>query len=159
MRTGLVLLILLIMAGCGIFDLKNAESPQNENGTDPLNLGHVLSIDGAIAANVDYADLFTEDVVFEYSLAMAQIKGREKVLKMLEYLKLQTSGVDWLMDKAIEKNEGHLQFYENVPYFVYYDGETICSGYADFRIVKDHEWKIVYWKDVPDDPREAFFIP
>lgn len=159
MRTGLLLLTLLIFGGCGIFDLKVAEPPLNVHGDDPLNLGDILRINREISANVDYADLFTDDVVFEYSVVMTQVQGREKVLKMLEYLRLQASSVEWLMDKVDGKPEGDLLLYENVPYIVYSEGRIICSGHADFHIVKELEWRIKYWKDVPDDSGNPFFVP
>ncbi|MFP4164379.1 MAG: hypothetical protein ACLFQB_10275 [Chitinispirillaceae bacterium] len=149
----------LFLSGCGIFDLKVAEPPVNVYGDDPLNLGNILSFNTEIDDNVDYAELFTKDVVFEYSSAMTQIQGRDEVLKMLEYLRLQASSVDWQMDKGDRKPEGNLLIYENVPYFVYFEGEMICSGNADFHIVKNLEWRIKYWKDVPDDAHTPFFIP
>jgi hypothetical protein len=79
---------------------------------------------------------------------------------MLNRLRTQTSLVEWQPAKADKRFEGNLQIVENMPYAVYFGGRVICAGFADFHIVREPDWMISYWKDVPDVSRYApFFEP
>jgi hypothetical protein len=153
------LLCLLTVCGCSIFDLKTAAPPLVGVKTeDPLNIGDVLSIVSESSTDMDYSDYFASGVVFEYS-HFQKINGRGELINMLNRLRAQTSLVEWQPEKADKRFEGNLQIAENMPYTVYSGGKIICAGLADFHIVREPDWMISYWKDVPDGGYTPFFEP
>jgi hypothetical protein len=152
-------LCLLPLCGCSIFDLKTPEPPLVGVKTeDPLNIGDILSVASEPAADMDYSDYFVSDVTFEYTL-FRTITGRGEVINMLNRLRAQASLVEWQPKSAQPRFEGHLLVVENMPYTVYFGGKAICAGFADFHIVREPEWVISYWKDVPDEGYAPFFEP
>ncbi len=159
MRSSVVVLMLLLFTGCGMFDLKTAEPPLDEGTGDPLMMSEVLRAARETTGELEYTDCFTDNAVFEYSLEIRRIYGKEKIINMLEFLRPQASYVDWQTDKATKKVEGDLLIFENMPYLIYFDGTLLCSGKADFHINMGIDWQISYWKDVPDDYRNSFFEP
>jgi len=153
------LLCLLTVCGCSIFDLKSPEPPLVGVKTeDPLNIGDILSIVSESSADMDYADYFVSDVVFEYALFL-KITGRSELINMLNRLRAQASLVEWQPEKASKRLDGNSQIAENMPYTVYSGGKVICAGLADFRIVMEPDWMISHWKDVPDGGYAPFFEP
>jgi hypothetical protein len=153
------MLCLLTPCGCSIFDLKKPEPPLVGVKTeDPLNIGDILSIVSDAQADMDYGDYFANGVVFEYS-HFQKITGKGELINMLNRLRTQASLVEWQPEKAEKRFEGNLQIAENMPYAVYSGGRVICIGLADFHIVREADWTINYWKDVPDDGFAPFFEP
>jgi len=153
------LLCLLTLCGCSIFDLKNPEPPLVGVKTeDPLNIGDILSVATESSANMDYSDYFVNNVVFEYA-HFQKINGKGDLINMLNRLRTQTSLVEWQPERAKTRFEGNLQIVENMPYTVYSGGRVICAGLADFHIVREPDWMISYWKDVPDGGYAPFFEP
>jgi hypothetical protein len=153
------LLCLLTLCGCSIFDLKNPAQPLVGVKTeDPLNIGDVLSVASESSADMDYSDYFASDAVFEYA-HFQKINGKGELINMLNRLRTQTSLVEWQLEKAEKRFEGNLQILENMPYTVYSGGRVICTGLADFHIVRGQDWRISYWKDVPDGGYRPFFEP
>jgi len=153
------ILCLLTACGCSIFDLKNPEPPLVGVKTeDPLNIGDVLSVVSESSADMDYNDYFTSGVVFEYS-HFQKITNKNDLINMLNRLRTQTSLVEWQPEKAEKRFDGNLQIAENMPYTVYSGGRVICVGLADFHIVREPDWMISYWKDVPDGGYTPFFEP
>jgi len=152
-------LCLLTVCGCSIFDMKTPEPPLVGVKTeDPLNIGDILSIVSESSADMDYSDYFVNDVVFEYTL-FQKITGKSELINMLNRLRTQTSLVEWQPEKAEKRFDGNLQIAENMPYTVYSGGRVICTGLADFHIVREPDWMINYWKDVPDGGYAPFFEP
>jgi len=154
-----LLITLLAVCGCSIFDLKNPEPPLVGVKTeDPLNIGDILSVATESSADMDYGDYFVSGVVFEYS-HFQKITGKTEVINMLNRLRAQTSLVEWQPEKAEKRFDGNLQIVENMPYTVYSGGRAICAGLADFHIVREPDWMISYWKDVPNGGYTPFFEP
>ncbi len=152
-------LILLTLCGCSIFDLKTAPPPLTGVKTeDPLNIGDILSVVSESAVDMEYSDYFANGAVFEYS-HFQKISGKGEIINMLNRLRTQTSLVEWRPEKADKRFEGNLQIAENMPYTVYSGGKVICTGLADFHIVREPDWMINYWKDVPDGGYMPFFEP
>ena len=157
-RTIIVVIMISLLSVCSIFDLKSPEPPLVGGGTeDPLNIGDIIRIVRESAVDMDYKDYFTNEIVFEYTL-LRHISGRDNVINMLNRLRAQTSLVEWQVEKANKRYEGQLQIVENVPYIVYSGGGQICTGFADFHIVRD-TYMISKWKDMPDDGNAPFFEP
>jgi hypothetical protein len=153
------LLCLLTICGCSIFDLKNPAPPDVGVKTeDPLNIGDILEVSRPSSADMDYSDYFVNGVVFEYT-HFQKITGRGELINMLNRLRTQTSLVEWQPEKADKRFDGNLQIVENMPYTVYSGGRVICAGRADFHIVRESDWMISYWKDVPDGGYTPFFEP
>jgi hypothetical protein len=145
--------------GCGIFDMKDPEAPVGvPSPEDPLNIGDIIRIARESALNMDYRDYFTDNVRFEYTL-FRSIEGRENLIRMLNRLRAQTTFVEWQVERANKRLEGNRQIVENVPYIVYSGDRQICSGMADFHIVRETDWVISYWKDVPNEHNTPFFEP
>jgi hypothetical protein len=158
-NTIIAMLCLLTLCGCSIFDLKTPEPPLVGVKTeDPLNIGDVLEVSRPSSADMDYNDYFVSGVVFEYT-HFQKITGRGELINMLNRLRTQTSLVEWQPEKAEKRFEGNLQIVENMPYAVYFGGRVICTGFADFHIVREPDWMISYWKDVPDGGYAPFFEP
>ncbi|MDR0331522.1 MAG: hypothetical protein LBH93_07440 [Chitinispirillales bacterium] len=148
-----------LLCGCSIFDLKNPEAPTAGAGTDdPLNIGDILSIVREPAADMDYADYFAENAVFEYT-QFRTISRKSEVINMLNNLRPRASLVEWQVEKAEKRFDGNLQIIENVPYTVYSGGKVLCIGLADFHLVREPDWMINYWKDVPNGGYTPFFEP
>jgi len=147
------------LCGCGIFDMKDPEAPQVGVVTeDPLNIGDIIRIARESAVNMDYRDYFASSVEFEYTL-FRRIEGRDNVINMLNRLRAQASLVEWQVEMGNKRLEGNRQIVENVPYTVYSGGRQISTGMADFHIVRETDWVISYWKDVPNEHNTPFFEP
>ncbi|MCL2689392.1 MAG: hypothetical protein FWE57_06050 [Chitinispirillia bacterium] len=151
----------LFSAGCSIFDLKSPAAPDMpQQMQDPLNIrAIILSVTHEVQADMNYRDYFTNDVIFEsFNL---QMEGQAPLLRMLDHLRHEASFVDWQIGKdqtILESN--NRWFVKDARYIVYSKGEEpICTGRADFRIVKEANWMISYWKDMPDNNADAFFEP
>ncbi|MCL2220097.1 MAG: nuclear transport factor 2 family protein [Chitinispirillia bacterium] len=152
------LLICLLCPACSIFDMKTPEAPLTSTVIeDELNIGDIIRIARESAVNMDYRDYFTESATFEYTL-FRRIEGREPVVQMLNRLRTQASLVQWQAERANKRFEGNRQIVENVPYTVYFGGRQVCTGRADFHFVREPDWVISYWKDVPDG-NAPFFEP
>jgi translation elongation factor P/translation initiation factor 5A len=154
-----VFISFLFSAGCSIFDLKDPAPPSLDiQAHDPLNISAIITatVGHEVAADMNYRYYFTDDVTFD-SFNFPQ-QGKSNILRMLDYLRRDDPFVDWQMvNKRLENN--NCWIVEEMRYIVYSkDGEQI-SGKAEFRIVKESDWMISYWKDMPDDNANAFFKP
>jgi hypothetical protein len=158
--TALVIAMLApALCGCGIFDLKTPEQPFSGTVTeDPLNIGDILGAVRESAADMDYADYFTSNVRFEYT-AFRSVDGRSEVIQMLNRLRPRASLVEWQVERGEKRLADHGHIIENVPYIVYSGGREICAGRADFHIIREPDWRISYWKDMPDGGKAPFFEP
>jgi len=150
----------LFGAGCSIFDLKNPAPPSlGTQEQDPLNIRTIImSVAHEVAADMSYRYYFTDDVLFDSFNFQPQDKNN--IIRMLDRLRMQVSFVDWKVESAQKIPEHNNRwFVKDMQYIVYSkDGEQI-TGAAKFRIVKDPDWMISYWKDMPDDNTSAFFEP
>ena len=150
----------LFSGGCSIFDLKDPAPPSSDAlAHDPLNISTIITatVGHEVTADMNYRYYFADDVTFDSFNFPPQ--GKENIIRMLDYLNRQDPFVDWQMvNKILENN--NCWIVEEMRYIVYSkDGEQISSGKAVFRIVKEPDWIISYWKDMPDDNANAFFKP
>jgi len=152
----------LFSAGCSIFDLKNPIPPlENTREQDPLNIRDIfMSVPVAhdVAADMNYRYYFTDDVTF-HSFNF-QLHGKNNILRMLDHLRLEASFVNWHTEDAQPIFESNNRwFVKDMRYIVYSKNGEQITGAAEFRIVKEPDWMINYWKDMPDDNASAFFEP
>ena len=150
--TTIISLLICLLCGCSIFELKNPANPSGDGVTDdPLNIVDILRIVAPeVTASMDYRDYLANDVEFETLLRKYYSND---VIRMLDNLRSQSAIVEWDVNKA-ERVELRLR---NVPYTVYQNGAQICAGLADFQIVQEPNYMIKYWKDMPNDT--SFFEP
>jgi len=160
-RTAALAVICAIL-GCGIFDVKNPESPlPGSSPEDPLNIVDIIrSVFPEVLPVIDYGSYFTDDVAFYY-YQIHPITGRREVVRMLENLRSRSSQslrVEWQVERAERRwREGSLQYLDGVPYTVHSGGVLTHEGVADFRILIGFDYRINYWKDMPNGA--PFFEP
>ncbi|MDR2577365.1 MAG: hypothetical protein LBC70_00945 [Chitinispirillales bacterium] len=142
--------LICLLHGCGIFDLKDPEVPFAGPVTeDPLNIGDILGVVRESALTMDYVDYFTSNVRFENLTMFRLIEGRNEVIHMLNRLRTQAQFVEWQTERGERRFEGNRQIIEDVPYTVYLRGGETRTGFADFHISREPDWRISYWKDMP----------
>jgi hypothetical protein len=166
-KTFAIGLVVLCLASCGVFSVRDSESPVGPATVDPLNFQRVLhGLEEEL--HQDYNDVFAE-CVYRQDGAAGPEKQAADVLTRLRTIEMQYRDivVDWQRteDPVLTHNLGDEVRVDNVRYEVYLNGSASDSaeftGYADFVLVNELDWAVKAWDDYPDNPAQglSFFNP
>ncbi|MDG5815054.1 hypothetical protein QA601_08195 [Chitinispirillales bacterium ANBcel5] len=158
-KSSILISFVVLLASCNLFELKEAEYPDGPGRRDPFNFNYLLSqatSSGETFKTLNYEDIFSSDMQFESSVSTKRI-SRSEVIETLQYYQSEqdyVSGMRWQINRVL--NDGKRISLFDVEYSVYQEGIVTFSGKADFKVERELEWKITYWKDYPDDETRPF---
>jgi hypothetical protein len=160
-------LLACVLMSCGLFSLRDPESPDLGGvGEDPLNLSGMLEGTEEQFGELEFQDIFPLGFVYEQD--GGRPRGKDEFVDRLETVvsKYVDIEVAWRRTKDVSFSRTDTVAIEDMTYEVYLNGATGVSadftGTVDIYIYFDNTWRIVYWKDFPDNPKDgqySFFSP
>jgi len=152
----------LSMASCGIFNPRDSETPEPEEGwVDRLNFAAIMENTNENFTSLRYEDLFMEsdtvyrDVNYGWSSTTALIQALHQILIQYPQIKVQwTTGTVW-------KNSGNdTMILSGLRYYIFIDSTAATpddSGSSHFTVIHSMNWIISSWTDVPSGAGRSFF--
>jgi hypothetical protein len=158
-----------LSAGCGLFEVREAEPPLPDQIVDPLGFAGLLDSTPEAFTRLIYEDLFDTSFVYEQwaydPYDRTFFTGRLREIES-EY---PTIKVVWELDSnripLFTRVEGTTVELDSATYSVYLTGDLSDSadyeGYADLGLKFLGYWAISYWYDFPKPTPSgySFFHP
>jgi hypothetical protein len=149
--------LVLIMAACGVFSVRDSESPDllTESLTAWLNINALLRGTGATFEYADYEELFGSG--FTYHQGLGRVHYADEVSRRLRDIEPLAPAVSWSRTSPVQlsTDSGVVTTIAGVRYEVCFEEGDSCrtahTGNADFEVMFDlGRWVIVSWDDYPD---------
>lgn len=156
----------LMASSCGIFSPRDSELPEISSQTDPLQFSQIMEKSGPDSSGtleqftkLRYEDLFLDDLYYEDINTGRYTKNQ--VIQRLRQIQVQYPAikVGWGGGEWWKRTDTIIV--SGVRYTVdpAGDGSALETGSSNFIVIKNWEWHIAEWRDVPDKPGKSFFSP
>lgn len=163
-----ILSILMIFHGCGIFSPReDFEEPQGQT-VDPYNFDGILSSLGEHFISTNPVELFDMGMVYiDFNTGPERKFNKNQLVNNFRNLLEQKYefSVTWSDSTADHQDVGDSLFINKVRYQITYKQKNSDStiteyGSSDFILKGKPAWKICFWADIPDRVgRPSFFAP
>jgi hypothetical protein len=156
-----ILMMLIIFSGCGIFSPReDFEEPDPNVKSQPLSFEGVLDITGERFEKNGYEDIFIDSLI--YQDMNSGVFSKKDLVNHLQQVQLdnQNMVLKWMpkRENTIIKTDT-LIFYK-VEYIVNLNaGADSITGKSDFILAKNNQWQIVKWVDYPSWSKKSIFSP
>lgn len=159
--TMMIAATLVLLSSCNIFTPRESEQPIIPGRVDPLNFSATMAGTGEQFTKLRYEDLFSEAISYEDINSGVYIKSQliQRVQQiMIQYENIQ---VQWAAGQEWTRNDTIIL--SGLTYKLWRSGNVTSSpddsGSSDFIVVRDLEWHICQWRDVPAKQEKSFFSP
>ena len=148
--------LLLLLSSCGIFSPRLSETPEVSGRVDPLNFSAIMDGTGERLTKLRYEDLFRDDVFYEDFNTVPYTKSQ--LIQRLQQIQIQDTmiQVKWKRGDFWKSAGNDTIKLSGLKYSIFPDGDTTIapadSGSSNFIVVRDRDWLISQWIDVPARP-------
>lgn len=167
-RRILILLIMVVFHGCGLFSPReDFEEPQGQS-VDPYNFDGILSSLGEHFISTNPVEIFDMGMIYiDFNTGPDRKFNKNQLVNNFRNLLEQKYdfSVIWSDSTADHQDIGDSLFINKVRYQITYkpknsDSTIIEYGSSDFILKGKPAWKICFWADIPDRVgRPSFFAP
>lgn len=150
---------------CGVFSPRGSETPELNGKLDPLNFKKIMTGTGEQFTKPQYEDYFADGEIYEDINSGPSSKDQLK--SRLNYIQQQypNIAVQWTANPGgiWKNNSSDTMVLSGLKYAIYFSGNLgntpDDSGSSNITLVKNLEWRIVFWKDMPAGNQKSFFSP
>ena len=150
---------------CGIFSPRDSEIPPPDirGGLDTLNFKAILAGTGEQFTKLQYEDLFSDALTYEDMNSGPYTKDR--LIQRLHYIQQQYQKIKvrWTAGGIWKNSSNDTIILSGLKYAVFLSGDYYStpddSGSSNFTVVKDLEWHISQWYDMPMGSGKSFYSP
>ncbi|MBN1130543.1 MAG: hypothetical protein JXA71_16240 [Chitinispirillaceae bacterium] len=146
---------------CGIFTPRDSETPDVSGRVDPLNFAAIMGGTGEEFSKLRYEDLFNDAVVYED--INSGLYAKTQLIQRLQQIRVQYPEIRVQWEPGDQSRRNDTIILSDLKYRVFQNGNVSGtpddSGSSIFTVVKDWEWYIIQWRDVPGKQEKSFFSP
>lgn len=164
-RAAVAAAILFSAFSCDIFSPRLSETPEDLGRVDPLNFSAIMDSTGEKLTKLRYEDLFRDDIFYEDFNSGTYTKSQ--LIQRLQQIQIQDTKihVQWKTGLIWKSAGSDTIKLSGLKYCIFPDSTTgvpADSGSSNFVVVRDRDWLISQWIDVPSRPAitgKSFFAP
>jgi hypothetical protein len=160
-------LSVITIFSCGVFSPRASETPEPTGKLDPLNFKKIMTGTGEQFTKPLYEDYFADGDIYED--INSGLSSKDRLIQWLHSIiaqqKYRNILVEWTNkpDGIYKNSSNDTMVLSGLTYAIYFSGTpgTVPddSGSSNITLVKNLEWRIAFWKDMPVGNQKSFFSP